>query len=179
MKTYDKAAAYQAVMDRIREVIELPPNRSPQSWLAEQLGVARQLSYVWQTNGIPKKHVAEIAKLLDMDPMVVCPSLEDTYLPKPVFHAILESSTKTKPFGARLVELLKIGLGQSYKTFHGTPKSASLTKSVPADEKLSRAPEQPMKAVAGFVPISAEEMQTQREEALKAGADLSVKGRAK
>jgi hypothetical protein len=36
-----------------------------------------------------------------------------------------------------------------------------------------------MKAVGGFVPISAEELSTQREEALKAGADLSVKGRSK
>lgn len=163
MQAYDKAAAYRAVMDRIREKVELPPNRAAPSWLAEQLGVSRQLAYVWEHSGIPEHHAEAIGELLDMDPLQVCPSLAVTYLPEPVFNAIVEASTKKKPFHVKLVELVKLGLKWEQAPIH--PKEPPVVK--------------PMKAVGGFIPISAEELSTQRQEALKAGADLSVKGRSK
>jgi hypothetical protein len=164
MKPYDRTAAYHAVMNRIRETVNLPVNRGPQSWLAEQLKISRQVTYVWENNGIPEHHAEEIGELLDMDPIQVCPSLAVTYLPEPVFNAIVEASTKKKPFHVKLVELVKLGLKWEQEPARPAPKAK---------------PEPPMKAVSGFVPISAEELSTQRQEALKAGADLSVKGRSK
>lgn len=177
METYDRLAAYQAVMERIRETVKLPPNRAPASWLAEQLGTPRQLVYVWAERGIPEAHAEAIAKLLGMDPQEVCPQIP-LYLPTDVFHAVVQSK-KRKSFGARLVELIRLGLKREFSTSE-LPLNSNENLPKVARKQASSAPaEKPMKAVGGFIPISAEEMKTQREEAIKAGADLSVRGRSK
>lgn len=161
METYDKQAAFRAVIARIHEKVELNTNGGHESgprraltWLADQLKLSRQSAYYWEKHGIPEANAKAVAELLDMDPVEVCPSLAFTFLPTPIFNAIMFNASK-KTFSAKMVELIQRGL------------------------QARRAPEQPMKAVGGFVPISAEELATQRKEALAAGADLSVRGRRK
>lgn len=169
METYDRLAAYRAVMERIRGTVKLPPNRAPASWLAEQLGTPRQLVYVWAERGIPEAHAEAIAKLLGMDPQEVCPQMP-IYLPADVFHTVVQSK-KRKSFTARLVEMLR----QSFSR----EEAIVPEKQIEPSRQAAKPKEQPMKPVSGFIPISAEEMKTQREEAIKAGADLSVRGRSK
>lgn len=170
MKTYDRQAAYQAVMERIRASGKMSPGRAPAPWLSEQLKVPRQLVYVWAERGIPEEHAEGIAELLGMDPQEVCPQTP-MYLPTDVFQAIVQSK-KRKSFAAMLVELIRLGLRYSE-----IPRSVPETVA-PVKRAITKA-EQPMKAIGGFIPISAEELETQREEAIKAGADLSVRGRRK
>lgn len=165
MEAYDKQAAYRAVIARIRDTVELPPNRAPQSWLALQLEVSRQLVYIWADRGIPEEYAGTIAELLGMDPIQVCPQTP-IYLPTDVFQDIVQSK-KRKSFSARMIELIRLGFQQS------APETVA-----PVKRAITKA-EQPMKAIGGFIPISAEELETQREEAIKAGADLSIRGRSK
>lgn len=160
---YDGPAAYQVVMERISAKIL---HVAPQPWLAKKLKVTRQIIYFWRDQGFPVKHAEKIANLLDMDPAEVCPSLLNAYLPLDIFHAIVARCTPDKPFNVVMVELIRLGLARE-----------AAGESLPIDSETPRA--QPMKAVGGFIPISAEELKTQREEAIKAGADLSVRGRRK
>lgn len=134
------------------------------------MGVSRQLVYVWDTKGIPEGYADTIGDLLGMAPAQVCPSLVTSYLPEPVFNAIVQRTTVKKPFHVKLVELIRLGLKRDYN-----PTS----ESVVVENKTSIVPEQPMKSIGGFIPISAEELANQREEAIKAGADLSIRGRRK
>lgn len=109
MDIYDRQAAYQAVIQRIRDTQNLRANRAPQSWLADRLRIARQMVYRWEATGFPDIHAEKIAELLDMDPMEVCPHMP-VYLPDEVFHAVIDRSTKKKPFGIKLVEVIQAGL---------------------------------------------------------------------
>ncbi len=108
MDTYDKAAAYKAVMDRIRQTQDLKPPHGPTSWLAEKLSLSRQNIHYWEERGIPEKYADTIANLLEMDPIEVCPSL--IYLPEAVFKSVLAKTTRKKPFHIKLADLIRAGL---------------------------------------------------------------------
>lgn len=170
MDLYDDRAAYRAVMTKIEAKV---PNRSPQTWLAEQLGVTRQVVHWWQDHGIPQHHADTIAGLLDMFPAQVCPGLVITYLPESIFSSIVRRTTSKKTFPVVLINLLKLGLGIE-KQPNPTPKPAK-----DHQRSVQIATEQPMKPIGGFIPISAEELTNQRDEARKAGADLSIRWRSK
>ena len=106
MKTYDKLAAYRAVMAAI---VEQNPGATPQVWLAEQLQVTRQLVYWWENRGFPDKHADTIARIVGMDPIEVCPNLLLSYIPTDVFYEV-KRRTRSKSIGVKLVELIELGL---------------------------------------------------------------------
>lgn len=152
-------------MTRIRAKV---PNVAPQTWLCAQLGVSRQIVYLWEKDGFPEKHAPHIAELLGMDPIQVCPTLLSIALPERVFDAVVAATTPKKPFLIKMVELIKLGL-----KWEKEPE-------VPETKPKSRPkPETPMPAKGGFIPISADELASQRAEAVKAGADISIKGRSR
>jgi hypothetical protein len=106
METYDKLAAYRAVMERITEQ---NPGVTPQVWLAEQMQTSRQLVYWWERRGFPDKHADTIGRIVGMDPLEICPNLLLSYIPIDVLQEI-KRRTRSKSLGLKLVELIELGL---------------------------------------------------------------------
>lgn len=97
-------------MDAIKAQLE--PGASPQSWLAEQLGISRQTTHFWQASGgIPPKHLAAVSKLTGLSPLEIRPEDIATIIPGSLFDEIAkQAEAKRTTFTARLVSILKAGL---------------------------------------------------------------------
>lgn len=109
---YTDQDAYKAVMAEIRR--RIPERASPQSWLAAELGVSRQIIYRWEVDGFPEKHIDKIANLLGLSPAQIAPSTVAQYLPGSLFTEIADQAKDRKlTFMARFIAIVRAGISSS------------------------------------------------------------------
>ena len=112
----DNIDGYHRVMEVIKA--QLPPGApggpgtSPQSWLANQLGVARQNAHFWATNdGIPVKHLAKVAKLTGLSPAEIRSENAAVHGPGTMFDQIAKQARQMGvSFGDHFISIIRRGL---------------------------------------------------------------------
>ena len=106
-----KTRGYDAVIAAVREKLN-DPQRSPQTWLAEKLGVTRQAVHLWRDNdGIPPKHVDKVRRLTGLTREQIRPQDIPLDLPDDLREEISAQARERKEtFTARLIAVLRAGL---------------------------------------------------------------------
>lgn len=106
----DNLYGYAQVVKAIQA--QIGPNSSPQSWMAEQLGVSRQVAHFWSSSdGIPAKYVPIMSKLTGLSALEIRPEDIATIIPGSMFDEIAkQAEARRTTFTARLVAVLRAGL---------------------------------------------------------------------
>lgn len=117
---------YNLVLDNIRARIK--PAESPKAWLAQRLGVSRQLCFQWgiprrDGSGVPRARVAAVAELTGLSPFQIRPEDVVQNLPNPIFDAIAGRALENNvSFGEMLLQIITEGL-KSHGQGKGRPKA--------------------------------------------------------
>lgn len=106
----DNTYGYGLVMRAI--TAKIGPDASPQTWLANELGISRQIVHFWAKNGgIPAKHVPIVSRLTGLSKLEIRPEDVSTALPGSIFDEIVkQAEAKRITFTTRVVSLLRAGL---------------------------------------------------------------------
>jgi hypothetical protein len=111
----DNLYGYKEVIESIKQNIDA--GISPQSWLAEKLGVSRQAVHFWAgSDGIPAKHVQIVSDLTGLSPMQIRPQDIAISIPGSLFDEIAKQAiARRTTFTARFISILRSGISSSGK----------------------------------------------------------------
>lgn len=106
-----KTRGYEAVISAVRTKLR-NPRVSPQTWLAEKLGVTRQAVHHWADNdGIPPKYVDKVKRLTGLTREQIRPQDIPLDLPDDVMEEItVQARARKETFTAHLIAVLRAGL---------------------------------------------------------------------
>lgn len=106
-----KTRGYDAVIAAVRAKVD-DPQRSPQTWLADKLGVTRQVVHFWRnSDGIPPKHIDKVKRLTGLTREQIRPQDIPLDLPDDIMERISAQARERKEtFTASLIAVLRAGL---------------------------------------------------------------------